>query len=117
MNQQKDHTPDVGVLVRAARWVQLVWRLMLDPRVPLVTKMILLGTAVYVISPIDLIPDMFPVIGQLDDIGVIFLGLRWFIGMCPPDVVLEHQRALGVAPSAKSDEYVDATYQVVDDDK
>ncbi len=117
MNQQKYQAPDTGMLVRAARSLQLVWRLVLDPRVPFMTKLILVATAVYVVSPIDAIPDVIPVLGQLDDLGVILLGIKFFIQMCPANVVMEHQQALGISKHARSDEYVDATYRVVDDDR
>ncbi len=118
MSEQKGEMPDPGVFMRAFRSLQLAWRLMLDPRVPVMIKTIPLITAAYVISPIDLIPEMFiPIIGELDDIAAVLLGLRWFIQLCPADVVMEHQQALGLATHVRRDEYVDATYRVVDDDR
>src|ERR1700737_3253345 len=44
----------------------------------------------YVVLPIDLIPDFVPVLGQLDDLAVVLLGLDLFIRSAPPDIVEEH---------------------------
>src|SRR5919202_6590784 len=94
---------------------QLAWRLLSDPRVPLTTKLIPAGALVYVLSPLDLIPDLIPILGQLDDIGVILLALRYFIQFSPADVVEEHRRALeGQPPRGGRGEYVDGTYRVLD---
>ncbi len=116
MAQQVKRAPSPGALAQVARTFQLVWRLINDPRVPVLPKLIVPAVVIYVVSPIDLIPDPIPVLGQMDDIGVIFFGIRFFIEMCPPDVVMEHRRALEGNPSGAGDEYVDATYRVVDDD-
>ncbi len=105
-----------GALEQLTRTAQLVWRLMLDPRVPMPTKLIIPLVIIYVLSPIDLIPDLLPIVGQIDDAAVLFFGVRMFLQMCPPDVVLEHRRALGGSTGRSGDEYVDASYRVVDDD-
>jgi uncharacterized membrane protein YkvA (DUF1232 family) len=79
--------------------VQLVWRLLQDDRVSTVLKVAIpLAVAIYFISPLDLIPDFIPVLGQLDDIGVILLGMTLLINMAPRDVVNEHRLALGLDP-------------------
>ncbi len=112
-----NQTPNLGLVTQVVHSFQLVWRLSLDSRVPLLPKLIVPLVVLYVLSPIDLIPDMIPIAGQLDDIGVLFLGMRFFIELCPPDVVMEHRRALGEDVSVKSEEVVDATYRIVDDDQ
>ncbi len=71
------------------RQFRLVWQLLVDGRVPMLTKMIPLLAALYVLSPVDLVPDMALGFGQLDDLLVLLLGLRLFIDVCPPDLVLE----------------------------
>ncbi len=117
MAQQMNGTPNPGALVQTARTLQLVWRLLADSRVPLLPKLIIPIVIAYVVSPLDLVPDLIPIAGQLDDIGVIFLGIRFFIEMCPPNIVMEHRRALAGGTVEHSDEYVDGAYRVVDDDK
>ncbi len=117
MAQPMNQNPSPGRLVQVTRTLQLVWRLLLDPRVPILPKLIIPAVIVYVVSPIDLIPDPTPVLGQLDDLGVTFFGIRFFIELCPADVVLEHRRAIaGEATSGRRD-YVDATYRVVNEDE
>lgn len=107
---------DPSVLIEIWRSMQLVWRLMLDPRVPFLPKLIVPLVALYVLSPLDLVPDVLLVVGQLDDIAILFFGTKLFINFCPPDVVMEHRRALGGA-DVTSDDYVDGSYRVVDEDK
>jgi uncharacterized membrane protein YkvA (DUF1232 family) len=108
---------DPSVIFEIWRSMQLVWRLMADPRVPFLPKMIVPLVAVYVLSPLDVVPDVLLVLGQLDDIALLFFGTKMFINLCPPDVVMEHRRALGGGTEFTSDEYVDGTYRVVDEDK
>ncbi len=57
----------------------LVTRLARDPRVPRRRKLLLLGLAGYVASPVDLVPDVVPVVGQLDDAVVVALVLRHLV--------------------------------------
>jgi uncharacterized membrane protein YkvA (DUF1232 family) len=71
-------------------YARLVWGLARDPRVPTQQKLVLGGIAAYLAFPIDLIPDFIPVIGELDDLAVLILGLDWFIRNAPADVVDEH---------------------------
>jgi uncharacterized membrane protein YkvA (DUF1232 family) len=52
---------------------------------------------VYVVSPIDIIPDVIPVIGEIDDLVVLIVLCRLFMQMCPRDVVQEHVREIDAA--------------------
>ena len=79
----------------AVRQVNLAWRLFLDQRVPLWSKVIPPAALAYVLFPLDIIPDMALGLGQLDDAAVVLLGIKLFIDLAPPDVVREHLRALG----------------------
>ena len=75
---------------------RLVWRLLNDGRVPAWLKIgIPLIVLIYFITPVDLIPDFIPVVGQLDDIGVLLLGMALMIRLAPQYVVDEHREALG----------------------
>jgi len=113
-------TNRVGILGELVRNAQLVWRLLKDPRVPLPIKLIIPGVVgVYVLSPIDFMPDVLPLIGQIDDIAVLFGGVMLFIQMCPPDVVDEHRAALAGEVKAPqtgghAGETVDAEYRVIE---
>ncbi|MBI4329539.1 MAG: DUF1232 domain-containing protein [Chloroflexi bacterium] len=65
-------------------------RLFRDRRVPLRAKLILPAILLYIACPIDLVPDFIPLVGQLDDLLVITLGLGLFLRICPHEVVFEH---------------------------
>ena len=60
-----------------------------DPRVPWYARAFALCVAGYAFSPIDLIPDFIPVIGYLDDLIIVPLGIVLAIKMIPPDVLQE----------------------------
>jgi uncharacterized membrane protein YkvA (DUF1232 family) len=78
---------------------QLVWRLLQDDRVPVFLRVgIPLLVASYFVMPLDLLPDFIPGLGQLDDIGVILLGMSMLINLAPRDVVDEHRVMLGIDP-------------------
>lgn len=60
-----------------------------DPRVPWYAKALAVAIAAYALSPIDLIPDFIPVIGYLDDLILLPLGIWLAISLVPPDVMAE----------------------------
>ncbi len=75
-------------------FARLYWRLLWDRRVSIWPKALLLCSVLYVVSPVDLIPDAIPFIGELDDLVVVIAGLRLFMYMCPREVVREHVRRI-----------------------
>ena len=77
---------------------RLALRLLRDSRVPPHAKVVPILAVLYLISPIDILPDIFPVLGQLDDVAVLAAGLQLFIKLCPDDVVEEHESALDRRP-------------------
>lgn len=70
--------------------VMLLGRLMKDARVPLAEKALLAAAIVYVISPLDLIPDFFPFIGQVDDLYVVALVLLRLVNRTDESIVRQH---------------------------
>ncbi len=69
---------------------RLLGRLLKDARVPTAEKALFLAAIVYVISPLDFIPDVFPFIGQVDDIYVVALTLLRLVNRTDETVVREH---------------------------
>ena len=65
----------------------LAWRLFRDPGVPRPAKAVLPAVLVYLASPIDLIPDFIPVLGQLDDLLVLAAGLGLVLWLTPPHII------------------------------
>jgi uncharacterized membrane protein YkvA (DUF1232 family) len=68
-----------------------------DPRVPWYAKALAAAVAGYALSPIDLIPDFIPVVGYLDDVILVPLGIMLVIRLIPPDVMAEHRDAAAAA--------------------
>jgi uncharacterized membrane protein YkvA (DUF1232 family) len=88
-----------GALAEIFERGKLVWRLMQDQRVPTWVRIGIPAIVfLYFISPVDIIPDFILGLGQLDDLGVILLGMSLFIRLAPSNVVEEHKRALGIEP-------------------
>jgi uncharacterized membrane protein YkvA (DUF1232 family) len=79
----RDIKRDVLALYLAAR----------DPRVPWYAKAVALAVAAYALSPIDLIPDFIPVIGYLDDLIIVPLGILLAVWLIPPAILAEHRAA------------------------
>lgn len=69
--------------------VTVARRLRADPRVPLRAKVALGAAALWVVSPIDLIPEFLPVIGPLDDVVVVVLALRYAARQVPRAALLD----------------------------
>jgi uncharacterized membrane protein YkvA (DUF1232 family) len=68
-----------------------------DPRVPWYAKALALCVAGYALSPIDLIPDFIPVLGYLDDVIIVPLGILAVIKLIPPEIMAEHRAAAAAA--------------------
>ena len=63
-----------------------------DPRVPWYAKALAIGVAAYALSPIDLIPDFIPVIGYLDDLVIVPLGLWLAYRLIPDHIIADARR-------------------------
>ena len=75
--------PDLAALTRG---------LIGDPRVPLGSKLLVGGALLWLVSPIDLVPEFIPVLGPLDYVIVVGLVLRHLIKQAGPEVVQDHWR-------------------------
>lgn len=97
----------VGLLAELLRNARLVWRLLNDGRVPHLVKAVPVLALLYILSPIDLVPDPLLGLGQLDDIAVLLLAVKLFIELSPHEVVHQHQAEMAS---------VDGVYRVVDEE-
>jgi uncharacterized membrane protein YkvA (DUF1232 family) len=97
----------MGMLARAKRWawsikrdVVALWIAARDPRTPLIAKVTAAAVAAYALSPIDLIPDFIPVLGYLDDLLIVPLGIMLAVYLIPTDLLAEF-RAEAIKREAK----------------
>lgn len=63
-----------------------LWFALRHPNAPGWLKLGAVGIVLYVFSPIDLIPDVIPVLGVMDDIVLVPLAIRWLLKRLPPDI-------------------------------
>ncbi|MET0360583.1 MAG: DUF1232 domain-containing protein [Sphingobium sp.] len=66
-----------------------LWLAVRDPRVPWYAKALAAAVAAYALSPIDLIPDFIPIIGYLDDLLIVPLGIMAGVKLIPVDVMTD----------------------------
>ena len=78
--------------------LRLTWALIRDPRVPIWAKAIPVIGIIYVLSPLDFIPDVIIGLGQLDDLAIVIGGMRWFPAVVPQDLVEEHRAIIAGKP-------------------
>ncbi len=84
------------LLDRARQWARVIgrdvvalWLAARDPRVPWYAKAVAATVAAYALSPIDLIPDFIPVLGYLDDLLIVPLGIVLAVKLIPAQVMAE----------------------------
>ncbi len=71
-------------------FVKLIYRLLQDERVTKTDKALLAATVAYVLSPWDLLPDMIPFLGQIDDLLLVALVLKRLMDSVEQEVILEY---------------------------
>ena len=89
------------MLLHLPNFARLYWRLFRDRRVSILPKALLVLALLYVISPLDIVPDFIPGIGEMDDIVVVLAGLWLFVRLCPPEVVRETVQSIAHGPKAR----------------
>jgi uncharacterized membrane protein YkvA (DUF1232 family) len=72
-----------------------------DPRVPWYAKALAVCVASYAMSPIDLIPDFVPVLGYLDDLIIVPLGILLVVRLIPAEIMQEHRAAATARQEAR----------------
>lgn len=84
----------IRAIAHLPNFVKLYFRLLSDRRIGLWPKALLIGAIAYAVSPLDFIPDMIPVVGEMDDLAIVLFACRTFIQMCPQEIVAEHVRGI-----------------------
>ena len=75
--------------------VQLFRLLLLDPRVPVYAKVVLVGALVFAVSPFN-VPQFIPIVGALDEIGIALFAGNFFLKQVPAQVLAEHRHTVGL---------------------
>src|SRR5262245_7771547 len=81
------------ILRRLPAYARLAYGLSLEPDLPRMRRIAILGAFAYLVSPIDAIPGLIPVIGQIDDVLVVLLTLRFALGGLTPEQRSRHLSA------------------------
>jgi uncharacterized membrane protein YkvA (DUF1232 family) len=96
--------PYLEMVTRLPSYARLGADLARDPDVPAAAKASLVAAGAYAVSPIDLVPGIVPVAGQMDDLAALLLAIRFAIKLTPKDVAIPHLERSGI------------TVQQIDDD-
>ena len=130
--QSVDAKTGLGAVTGLASHARLIWRLLRDRRVPPWIKAIVPATIIYLLAPIDLLPDAILGLGQLDDLTILLLGAKFFMDLCPADIVQQHLAEMGSVKGSyrvvneeegrsKAKEepkgFLEADYRVLDDEQ
>ncbi len=99
--------------------LRLTLRLLREPAVPLLAKGLPIVAALYIVSPLDFVPDVLPIIGQLDDLGLLLVAIQGFLKLCPASAVAHHRTALAAgrpfSPLTPGGQIIDAEFRRHDD--
>lgn len=91
-----------ALLQQGPKQLALFQRLLRDTRVPALAKAVLVGAAVFAVSPLNL-PQYIPVIGALDDLGIALFAINFFLKQVPKDVLSAHRQAVGLDAVSSED--------------
>ena len=86
------------------RDVLALWIAARDPRTPWAVRLVAMAVAAYALSPIDLIPDFIPILGYLDDLILVPVGVLAVRRMIPPEVLVDcrHRASSAVAAGPRT---------------
>ncbi|BDD65621.1 membrane protein [Sphingobium sp. TA15] len=85
--------------------IMALWIAARDSRTPLLAKLVAAGVAGFALSPVDLIPDFIPILGYLDDLIILPLGIALAIRLIPPPLMAQFRaeaRRLSDRPQSRA---------------
>jgi len=80
----------MGYILELPRFLRLLWGLITDRRVSTMDKLLVAGAIAYIVMPVDLIPDVIPFLGEVDDVYLLVLALRRLIRNAGRGVILTY---------------------------
>jgi uncharacterized membrane protein YkvA (DUF1232 family) len=93
----------MGRLLQFRSELVILWRAFMAPETPLLHKALMLLVPLYLLSPIDFIPDVVPVLGWLDDLVVIPLLVSWIVSLLPQRAPVRATRPNDNGPTIDGD--------------
>lgn len=87
MNERPQWRTALDAIVPSGK---LLYRLARDDRVPRSTRMLAMAALAYAVLPIDLIPDSIPILGKVDDFGLVAVAMVRLVNDAGPDLIREH---------------------------
>ena len=107
------------LLPKIFKFARLVWRLTFDKRVSIFLRALVPLAMLYIISPLDLIPDRLAILGRFDDLIILGLALLFLTKLAPPEIVDEHMDR--ITPSDRPEDkdpskVVDGSSRLIDDE-
>ena len=92
------------LLKRLPAYAKLAWALAKDKRLSKVRRAAVLAAAAYVVSPIDLVPGIIPLVGQLDDLAIALAAIRLALAGLKPEFRAEKLAAAGMTEKELADD-------------
>ena len=80
----------MAYILELPRFLRLLWGLITDRRVSTTDKLLVAGAIAYIVMPVDLIPDVIPFLGEVDDVYLLIVALRRLIRNAGRSVLLSH---------------------------
>jgi uncharacterized membrane protein YkvA (DUF1232 family) len=107
------------LLPKVFKFGRLVWRLTFDKRVSIFLRALVPLAVLYILSPLDLIPDRVAILGRFDDLIILGLALLFLTKLAPPEIVDEHMGR--ITPSDRPEDkdpskVVDGSSRLIDDE-
>lgn len=93
-----------AMIRRLPAYLRLAWRLAREPLVGRARRAALAAAAAYLVSPIDLVPGVIPVVGQLDDVAVALAAIRLALAGLRPERRRMHLEAVGLSEDDLADD-------------
>ncbi len=89
---QREAVPTRDLVFALPDIIRLLWKVVRDTRVPLLVRGGMIATAAYLALPFDVVPDWLPVLGQVDDVVILTVGVRTLLRQVPEPILREHWR-------------------------
>ena len=80
----------MGYIADLPKFLRLLWGLVTDPRVAVLDKLLVAGAIAYIVTPLDLIPDFIPFLGEVDDVYLLVMSLQRLMVNAGRSVLLSH---------------------------